>query len=61
MQRSTIREMLAEFLGTLILVTFGCASVAQVVLSGHDNGEYLSINIGWAIGVIGVRLCGRAE
>ena len=24
MQRSTIREMLAEFLGTLILVTFGC-------------------------------------
>ncbi|MHB8972065.1 MAG: MIP family channel protein [Pirellulaceae bacterium] len=59
MQRSTIREMLAEFLGTLILVTFGCASVAQVVLSGHDNGEYLSINIGWTIGVIlGVYVAG---
>ena len=59
MQRSTIREMLAEFLGTLILVTFGCASVAQVLLSGHDNGEYLSINIGWAIGVtLGVYVAG---
>jgi MIP family channel proteins len=59
MQRSTIREMLAEFLGTLILVTFGCASVAQVLLSGHDNGEYLSINIGWAVGVtLGVYVAG---
>lgn len=59
MHRSTVREMLAEFLGTLILVTFGCASVAQVLLSGHGNGEYLSINMGWAIGVtLGVYVAG---
>jgi MIP family channel proteins len=59
MQRSTIREMLAEFLGTLILVTFGCASFAQVLLSGHDNGEYLSVKFGWAIGVtLGVYVAG---
>ncbi|MHB8863266.1 MAG: MIP family channel protein [Pirellulaceae bacterium] len=59
MPRSTVSPMWAEFLGTLILVVFGCGSVAQVVLSGHDNGEYLSINIGWAIGVtLGVYVAG---
>ena len=52
MQRSTFRELAAEFLGTFVLIVFGCGSVAQVLLSGHENGEYLSINIGWALGVV---------
>jgi MIP family channel proteins len=51
MHRSVVRELLAEFLGTFVLIVFGCGSVAQVLLSGHKNGEYLSINIGWALGV----------
>lgn len=59
MLRSTAREMAAEFLGTFVLIVFGCGSVAQVLLSGHDNGEYLSINLGWALGVtLGVYVAG---
>jgi MIP family channel proteins len=57
--RSLVREMAAEFLGTFVLILFGCASVAQVVLSRHANGEYLSINLGWAFGVtMGVYVAG---
>ena len=59
MLRPLVREMAAEFLGTFVLIVFGCASVAQVVLSGHANGEYLSINLGWALGVtMGVYVAG---
>jgi len=57
--RPVAREMAAEFLGTFVLILFGCASVAQVVLSRHANGEYLSINFGWAFGVtMGVYVAG---
>jgi len=59
MQRSTLREVAAEFLGTLVLITFGCAVVAQVLLSRRDNGDYLSINFGWSLGVVmGVYVAG---
>jgi MIP family channel proteins len=59
MLRPLTREMAAEFLGTFVLIVFGCGSVAQVLLSGHDNGEYLSINLGWALGVtMGVYVAG---
>lgn len=57
--RPIVREMAAEFLGTFVLILFGCASVAQVLLSGRANGEYLSINLGWAFGVtMGVYVAG---
>ncbi len=46
-----IREAAAEFLGTFVLIAFGVGVVAQVVLSGHAAGDYLSINVGWGIGV----------
>lgn len=50
--RSTLaRELAAEFLGTLVLVTFGVAVVAQVTLSQQSNGQYLSINLGWGLAV----------
>lgn len=29
---------------------FGCGSVAQVTTSGNTKGEYLSINLGFALG-----------
>lgn len=51
MQRALVRELGAEFLGTFVLIVFGCGSVAQVLLSGRHNGEYLSINLGWGLGV----------
>jgi len=59
MQRSVTREAAAEFLGTFILIAFGCAAVAQVVLSDQAKGEWLSINLGWALGVtMGVYVAG---
>ncbi len=48
---SLTREVLAEFLGTCILMLFGAGVVAQVVLSGGTHGSYLSINVGWGLGV----------
>jgi MIP family channel proteins len=45
------RELLAEFLGTFVLIVFGVASVAQVVLSRQTAGVYLSINIAWGLAV----------
>lgn len=45
------RELLAEFLGTFVLIVFGVGVVAQVVLSRQTAGTYLSINIGWGLAV----------
>ncbi|HEY1599851.1 MAG TPA: MIP family channel protein [Pirellulales bacterium] len=59
MLRGTARECAAEFLGTLVLVTFGVAVVAQVVLSEKSHGQYLSINLGWGLAVtMGVFIAG---
>ena len=51
MTRDTLREAAAEFLGTFTLIVFGVGVVAQVVLGGGNKGEYLSINMGWGLGV----------
>ncbi|CAL4062713.1 unnamed protein product [Meganyctiphanes norvegica] len=47
-----IKEFLAEFLGTFILMMFGDGSVAQSVLTGQANGDVFSINWGWAVAVM---------
>lgn len=53
------REILAEFLGTFILLALGAGVVAQVVLSSNANGSYISINIAWGIAVtMGVYVAG---
>ena len=49
---TTSREVLAEFLGTLVLIVFGVGVVAQVKLGGGSNGQYLSINIAWGLAVM---------
>ncbi|MCI0420797.1 MAG: aquaporin family protein, partial [Acidobacteria bacterium] len=46
------QEILAEFLGTFVLIVFGVGVVAQVVLSGGQNGSYLSINLAWGLAVV---------
>jgi glycerol uptake facilitator protein len=51
MSRELLREVAAEFLGTLTLIAFGVGVVAQVVLGGGKTGEYLSINLGWGLAV----------
>ncbi len=59
MSRSLLREIAAEFLGTFVLIVFGLAVNAQVLLSGQQNGSYLSINIGWGLAVtMGVYVAG---
>ena len=45
------RELLAEFLGTFVLIVFGVGVVAQVVLSKQTAGTYMSINIAWGLAV----------
>jgi aquaglyceroporin related protein len=40
MSRHLLRELLAEFLGTFILIVFGVGVVAQVVLSRQAAGTY---------------------
>ena len=49
--RDTVREALAEFLGTFVLIVFGAGVVAQFVLSGGAAGSQLAINLGWGIAV----------
>jgi MIP family channel proteins len=46
-----VREMLAEFLGTFVLIVFGVGVVAQTVLSGGSAGSPLGINIAWGVAV----------
>src|SRR3954467_5772930 len=46
-----VREMLAEFLGTFVLIVFGVGVVAQTVLSKGAAGSTLSINIAWGLAV----------
>ena len=51
MSRALMRELLAEFFGTFVLIVFGVGVVAQVLLSRSTAGTYLSINIAWGLAV----------
>ena len=51
MSRALMRELLAEFLGTFVLIVFGVGVVAQVLLSRGTAGTYLSINLAWGLAV----------
>lgn len=58
MSRALLRELLAEFFGTFVLIVFGVGVVAQVLLSRQTAGTYLSINIGWGLAVaMGCYVC----
>jgi MIP family channel proteins len=46
-----VREALAEFLGTFVLILFGVGVVAQFVLSQQTAGSFLSINLAWGLAV----------
>jgi glycerol uptake facilitator protein len=59
-------ELLGEFLGTMVLILFGCGVVAMVVLFVTDvpgeviKGGYTNITIGWGLGVtMGIYTAGR--
>src|SRR3954447_5958271 len=56
--RGLAGEMAAEFVGTMILILFGCGVVAQVVAAGI--GDHDSIAWAWGLGVmLGVYVAGR--
>jgi MIP family channel proteins len=49
--KATLREVMAEFLGTAVLLTFGTGVVAQMVLSGKEGGSILAIHLSWGLAV----------
>jgi len=61
-----IREIVAEFVGTLVLILFGTGVVAMVVLFGTGepgevvHGGFTNITLGWGLGVtMGCYVAGR--
>ncbi|XP_061118898.1 aquaporin-3-like [Conger conger] len=57
-----IRQALAECLGTLILVMFGCGAVAQLVLSGGSHGMFLTVNFAFGFAAtLGILVCGQVS
>ncbi|XP_045028788.1 aquaporin-9 isoform X2 [Daphnia magna] len=59
---SLARAVLAEFVGTFILVAIGSGSVAQSQLTNGKKGDYFTINWGWALGCsLGILVSGKAS
>lgn len=46
------RELLAEALGTFVLMLVGLGVNAQKVLGGGDHGDAFSIHVGWGLAVM---------
>src|SRR3954465_15987003 len=61
-------ELIAEFLGTLVLIALGDGVVAMVILFGSGapgeviKGGYTNITLGWGLAVLmGICLAGRVS
>lgn len=59
-------ELMAEFLGTMVMLVFGAGVVASVVLFGSGtpgetvNGGFTNINLGWGLAVVmGILVAGK--
>lgn len=66
MQNRLVGELLAEFIGTMVLLLFGLGVVASVVLFGKGvpgevvNGGTTNINIAWGLAVtMGIYVAGK--
>src|ERR1700731_1315467 len=67
-QPSLAAELIAEFLGTFVLILFGTGVVAMVVLfpsnvpSATVHGGYTNITLGWGLAVtMGIYLAGKVS
>ncbi|XP_040819644.1 aquaporin-7 isoform X1 [Ochotona curzoniae] len=59
LQKESVREFLAEFLSTYVMMVFGLGSVAHMVLD-EKHGSYLGVNIGFGFGVtMGAHVAGN--
>ncbi|KAI5620499.1 aquaporin 10a [Silurus asotus] len=47
-----VRRCLGEILGTFVLLLFGCSAAAQVKTSNEMKGQFLSVNLSFAVGVM---------
>uniref|UniRef100_A0A665V746 Aquaporin 3b n=1 Tax=Echeneis naucrates TaxID=173247 RepID=A0A665V746_ECHNA len=57
-----LRQALAECLGTLILVMFGCGSVAQLVLRRGSHGTFLTVNFAFGFAAtLGIHVYGQVS
>jgi glycerol uptake facilitator protein len=63
---SLVAELIAEFIGTFVLILFGTGVVAMVVLFPSRNpgeiihGGYTNITLGWGLGVtMGIYVAGK--
>lgn len=56
------RELLAECLGTCVLVTIGCASVAQFIIGNGERNAWIGLNLAWGFGIaFGAYVCGNVS
>lgn len=71
MKFSALQEFIAEFFGTMVLILFGCGSVAMAVLFAHTNpmipgevvkGGYTNVVLGWGLAVtMGIYISGTVS
>ena len=66
MRPNLLAELIAEFLGTMVLILFGNGVVAMVVLFGHGvpgevvNGGFTNITLAWGLAVtMGIYVAGK--
>ena len=66
MKPTLTAELLAEFLGTMVLILFGDGVVAMVILFGHNipgevvKGGYTNITLAWGLAVtMGIYIAGK--
>ena len=66
--RRLLRECMAEFLGTMVLILFGSGVVAMTLLFTTDvtgsfpRGDWTTISLGWGIGVtMGIYVAGKVS
>ena len=66
MKPNLVAELVAEFLGTMVLILFGCGVVAMVVLFGTGlpgeivKGGYTNITFAWGLAVtMGIYVAGK--
>ncbi|KAL2781690.1 putative aquaporin-7-like protein 3, partial [Daubentonia madagascariensis] len=51
LRKKLVREFLAEFMSTYVMMVFGLGSVAHMVLGDRKFGSYLGVNLGFGFGV----------